>query len=119
MLKEIFNQKQGAERRWFASEAADLYIWQDKKGGIEGFEYCYRIRAAEFSLRWRSESGFEHARVDDGEPSPFKNNTPVTLSFMAPNWGVVAKHFREHGKSLEEVLYNFILNKLYYRYCQD
>lgn len=118
MLREIPGQNvQQQGRRWFASPDADLYVWENRQGDIESFEYCYRVRSSEFSLRWHFTRGFEHAQVDAGELSPFKNNTPINIAATGPDWGQVAKHFRLQGIMLEAALYRFILHKLYHTYC--
>ena len=119
MLKEIVTERktQPAERRWFNSEHADLYIWQDPSGSINGFEYCYRIGGGEYSLRWNTRRGIEYALIDDGESMPLKNNSPIARMNGKPDWDQLLQHFRAESQSVDTGLYHFVLHKLLKAAC--
>ncbi|MBN1378301.1 MAG: hypothetical protein JXA04_03615 [Gammaproteobacteria bacterium] len=114
MLEEVLinSKPEPDERRWFSSARADLYVWWNKSGDIDRFEYCHKIGPAEYSLRWHTHSGIEYALVDDGEATPLKNNTPIAVMSGEPDWDDVLAHFRREGQTIDAYLYRFVLHKL-------
>ena len=119
VLREIVTERQPqpAERRWFTSEHADLYIWQDPSGSISGFEYCYRTGAREYSLRWNMRRGIEYAVIDDGESVPLRNNSPIAIMIDKPDWDLLLQHFRAESRSVDTGLYQFVLHKMLKAAC--
>lgn len=119
MLKEIPNARsaQGESGyRWFRSEHADLYVWpeEDKpRTGVGAFEYCYRNLDKEYRLRWDGRNGIQHARVEDGESNPLRNDSPLIVPGGSADVGLAARHFREEGLGMDPQIYRFILNVLY------
>lgn len=119
MLKEILNARNAhreAGCRWFRSEHADLYVWpeEDESGGVVGaFEYCYRKLDKEYRLNWDTRNGIRHARVEDGESSPLRNDSPLIVPGNPPDSAMAARHFREEGLGMDTRIYRFILNVLY------
>ena len=119
MLKEIPNtisDHQRAGCRWFRSEHADLYVWPEEDNIVEAvgaFEYCYRKLDREYRLSWNSRNGIRHARVEDGESSPLRNDSPLIVPGNPPDLAMAARHFREEGLGMDPRIYRFILNVLY------
>jgi hypothetical protein len=119
MLKEVQNvgaAHREARCRWFRSERADLYVWPAKDGPGEvmgAFEYCYRNLQREYRLSWDRPNGVRFARVDDGESSPLRNDSPLVIPGEAPDVATAARHFREEGLGMDPQIYRFILNVLY------
>jgi len=70
MLREIRNVKQNdpaLTRRWFQSDYFDLFVWAQGSGEISMFQLCYDLRRRERAFTWKSDMGFFHDGVDDGE----------------------------------------------------
>ena len=83
MLKEIPNTRQHPGeplRRWFCSHEQDLYVWHNENGEIVSFQLCYSKHHNEHALYWKTEAGFSHLRVDDGESGGLSSNTPILLA---------------------------------------
>jgi hypothetical protein len=119
MLREISgegNVHSKAGCRWFRSEHADLYVWPEANESgdrIGAFEYCYRQLDTELRVSWSSRGGFRHARVEDGESNPLRNDSPLVVPGSSPDVSMAARHFREEGLGMDPGIYRFILNLLY------
>lgn len=116
MLVEYKNVRQepgSGPRRWFESPRGELVVWYrpDAKT-IEGFQILYRLKGGERALTWREGEGFNHARVDDGEPSPLKNLTPILLPNGSIPWPQVRAEFAADGGALEPALRDFVRQRL-------
>ena len=82
MLREVNEVQQvpgEPRRRWFASEALDLIVWEDADRRVTGFQLCYRVDDDEKALTWRAGRGFTHNRVDDGEGRPARHKMSPVL----------------------------------------
>ncbi len=115
VLREYQNVRQepGRRRRWFEGEELELIVWETTAGGIEGFQLCYVARdGAGRALTWRAGEGFVHARVDEGDTSPFKNETPVLRPDGAVPWAELAALFRNAGAALDTPLRELVLARL-------
>lgn len=114
MLSEVKQPRADGvrSRRWYRSEAADLYIWSGGRGEITAFEYCYRTAGGEYSVLWDIGRGFEFGGIDDGESSPLKNRSPIRVHDGRPPWGLIARHFRREARGLEPGVFRFILDRL-------
>lgn len=114
MLREIrhVRQEPGRHRRWFHDDGFELVVWQASSGGIEGFQICYATQLEERALTWRREQGFSHARVDGGDTSPLKNQTPILLPDGAVPWAELMAQFRERSDALDAGLRELILQRL-------
>lgn len=100
-------------RRWFSDEAMDLIVWYDENNEIAGFQLCYDKPFAEHALSWRSTSGFEHSKVDDGEGSPGGHKeTPLLVANGNFNLKEIAEKFKVVSKDLDKELAKFIYEKL-------
>lgn len=115
-LREVAGTRQhkGEEhRRWFSCARADLYIWQNDDHSIRSFELCYAKPGNEHALRWRKSFGFDHSRVDDGEPSPLKNATPIVIPDGRFDADALALEFEEIAATIDPFVYRFVLGKLH------
>ena len=114
MLTEMKNLKAetGAERRWFADEYFDLFVWSDHNGW-SAFELCYDKAGDERALVWRQGQGFSRVRIDQGEDNPSKNNTPIwTKDSGALRLNDIIERFELAAGGLEPALYDFVRVKL-------
>ena len=124
-LREIRRARQEAggakHRRWYTCASADLYVWESAsesasesalESALEAFEFCYAKPRAERSLTWSADQGFRHFRIDDGEPSPLVNSTPVAVASEAVDWAAVALTLERFGANIEPRLYRQILKMI-------
>lgn len=82
MLIEDVSPKQTEEklsRRWFSDNEIDLIIWENSSHKITDFQLCYDKQKDEHALIWKKDDGFEHYKVDEGEPGPLKNLAPIMI----------------------------------------
>ena len=117
-LREIRRARQEAggakRRRWYTCASADLYVWESASesasvSALKAFEFCYAKPRAERSLTWSADQGFRHFRIDDGEPSPLVNSTPVAVASETVDWAAVALTLERFGANIEPRLYRQIL----------
>ena len=88
----------------FESDGLDLIVWLDRSGGFAGFQLCYDFGKGEHALTWRPGGGFAHHRVDAGDTSPLKNESPVLVPAGAVPWAKLRKIFGERSATLEPEL---------------
>ncbi|HWA87231.1 MAG TPA: hypothetical protein VG710_13470 [Opitutus sp.] len=116
MLKEIREVKQEAagRRRWFEDDKLELIVWYVPANAIEGFQICYLTNAgrSERALTWRPENGFVHARVDPGDASPLKNQTPILVPDGAVPWADLESAFAKRSAEMEPALRELVLGRL-------
>lgn len=100
-------------RRWFEGHLYELVVWYrpDAKT-VEGFQILYRLNGKERALTWREGEGFDHAQVDSGTQSPFKNLTPILLPNGSIPWPRVIEEFAEGSAALEPDLRDFVRRRL-------
>lgn len=110
MLREHRNVRQepGQKRRWFEDEGFDLIVWLDSQDAVEGFQLCRDHEA----LTWRRGRGFAHGRVDEGDASPLKNESPIIVPNGQVPWAEVTADFTARSDSLEAGLRALILEHL-------
>ncbi len=101
-----------SERRWFIGDDLELIVWLAADGAITGFQLCYRHADAEHALTWTSEHGFHHDRVDDGERSPEKNQTPVLVADGAVDAPALQARFTRSSAAIDSAIREFVLQKL-------
>ena len=84
MLYEVkkVSQSQGNLRRWFTDEGMDLIVWISKDDASEliGFDLCYDKETKEHVLRWDSQKGIIHRRIDAGNDLPGRHGTPILVA---------------------------------------
>lgn len=115
VLKEYQNVRQepGRRRRWFEGEDLELIVWETPAGGVEGFQLCYAARdGAGRALTWRAGEGFVHARVDEGDASPLKNETPILVADGAVPWTELTRQFRLAAAKIDRPLRELVLSRL-------
>jgi hypothetical protein len=82
MLREISETRQirgEPRRRWFNSDAMDLYIWYDNDGAPLGFQLCYGKPNEERALTWFRPASYSHMRVDTGSADGLETGTPLLM----------------------------------------
>ncbi len=116
MLEEIEDtgQEPGeSSRRWFSDSYCDLIVWEDKGGGVIGFQLCYGKGVDEHALTWRKNGGFTHHRVDDGEkPGLGHKSTPILVPDGEVSLSSLAEEFSERSRNIDSELSEFIYKKL-------
>ena len=114
MLKHVATSRAGGERqrKWFADDDFDLIVWFGEDGGIWGFQFCYDHDRAECALTWTTEAGYSHDRVDDGEPNPTKNRTPILVPDGQFASDEIMRRFHDSSAELETAVRDFIFDKL-------
>jgi len=114
MLKEFPASQAPTEpkRRWFCGDDLDLIVWLTPDNTITGFQLCYKRGDVELALTWEREKGFHHDRVDDGEASPEKNQTPVLVADGAVDADSLRTRFTRSSTTIEPFIRNFVLQKL-------
>lgn len=114
MLTENRSVKQepGGRRRWFEDDELELIVWYRLSGEIEGFQLCYDQAGAREALTWREGVGLAHSRVDGGDATPLKNETPI----LQPKGGKprtrLAALFRTRSGAVEASVRDLVLNRL-------
>jgi hypothetical protein len=111
MLTENRSVKQepGGQRRWFEDE---LIVWYRASGEIEGFQLCYDQSGCREALTWRPGAGLARSRIDGGDHSPLKNETPVLTADGRKPWAQVPALFRARSATLEPPLRDLVLSRL-------
>ena len=115
VLHEIKNVRQESgpgRRRWFESDGLDLIVWLSPRDEISGFQLCYESLRGPHALTWRVDGGFTHCEVDEGDATPFKNETPVLVPDGRVPWARIRGLFDERSAALEPGLREFVQEKL-------
>lgn len=121
MLKEVKNIKQDSEvlnKRWFSDDYFDLIIWEDEKGEIATFQLCYDKNKNEHAFYWVKGKEITHHKVDDGELSGRIKQTPLLLADGEFKILRILKEFKERSsclktlKTLEKKIYISVLKEL-------
>jgi len=114
MMREVKNVRQNPEdgfRRWFVDAYFDLIVWYDKNG-ISGFQLCYEKNYSERSLTWRSNGGYSHNKVDQGEVAGGHKMSPILVADGIFAKESIAERFLRDSQSLEKELAAFIYEKI-------
>ena len=121
MLREIRNVKQSDPalvRRWFQSDYFELFVWSRADGTVASFQLCYDLRRRERALTWKSDSGFYHDGVDDGESGGPQAGTNATALLTGSSRGPfdaekVNSRFMQESADLPIELRSLVLSKLH------
>jgi hypothetical protein len=115
MLTEFRHVKQEGpplRRRWFEGGGLELIVWQDEKGGLSGFQLCHQLADGPHALTWIPAAGFSHSRIDEGDSSPLRNETPVLEPGGAVPWAAIEASFAAEGTALEPGLREAVAARL-------
>jgi hypothetical protein len=114
MLHEAPNVRQvpkEGRRRWFTDPTADLIVWYDKAGNIDGFQLCYDKGVHERALTWRRGFGYCHEKVDDGESEFWgMKMTPILVPDGAFNSADIAARFRRESAEIDPDIAKLVLD---------
>lgn len=103
-------ESSGLTRRWFSDQYIDLVFWENDKGEIQVVHLCYNKNIDEHALVWKLDSGYEHYKVDEGEPGPLKNLSPMMVDDGKMDLDKLKKDFNIRSKNLEDKVKNKIID---------
>ena len=115
MLKEFKRVRQeggGQRRRWFEDDGMELVLWHDAVGAVTGFQILYGHGDGEHALTWRSESGFAHNRVDQGDTRAHMKLSPILVPDGVVPWTLLRDEFATRSGGLDDPLRALVLGKL-------
>lgn len=115
MLREIGNVQQQdphKRRRWFCDDYFDLFVWEEPGGHIVGFQLCYDKSVRERVLKWDENAGYAHHRIDNGEPLPGMNMSPIMVADGMLPLPTVMDKFEASAVTLDPQVRNFIRQRL-------
>ena len=113
-LREVSNIAQPDKhlcKRWFTSQAADLFIWHNGDR-FSRFEFCYNKHRNEYSLRWQSSLGFSHAKIDDGETGNSYKSSPILIADSDIDSDYIFLLFKKLSDKVDMPVRFFIMRKL-------
>lgn len=99
-------------RRWFEDDGMELVVWHDAGGRVSGFQLLYGQGDGEHALTWRSESGFTHSRVDQGDTRTHMKLSPILVPDGVVPWTLLREEFATRSGKLEGPLRALVLGKL-------
>jgi hypothetical protein len=112
MLKEYYDVPQAEgqpRRRWFGDSFFDLIVWLDEEDQPTGFQLCYATGPDERALTWRTESGFQHTAVDDGEHADrLRKMTPVLVPDGPLDAASLAELFLDASAQIDQAIAHFV-----------
>jgi hypothetical protein len=115
MLTEYLHVRQERaplRRRWFEGGGLELIVWNDEQGGLTGFQLCHNLSDGPHALTWTLDAGYSHSRIDEGDSSPLKNETPVLQPGGQVPWQALAARFATEGVGLEPALREAVASRL-------
>jgi len=116
MMVEIKQTRQIAGeyfRRWFTDPLFDLIVWFHPDGAIYGFQLCYKKGTKEKALTWRSDQGYSHTQVDDGENQPgHYKMTPILMADGLFDKENVIALFRQSAQQIDPQIVQLVLAKM-------
>lgn len=114
MLKEYdtFQHPGEMKRRWFSDDYFDVIVWQDNACAITEFQLCYDKNGKERAVTWTRGGGFRHNRIDTGESSPLKNQSPILLADGLFPASEVLGIFIVNSGEIEPYIRSFIADRL-------
>ena len=121
-LREVSNIAQPDKhlsKRWFTSQAADLFIWHNGDR-FSRFEFCYNKHRNEYSLRWKLGAGFSHAQIDDGETGNTYKSSPILIADSDIDSDYIFLVFKKLSDKVDMPVRFFIMRKLLgFAYSED
>ena len=115
MLRELPSRKPGIgepKRRWFFCHDLDLVVWLDNDENPVAFQLAYDKDRNEHSISWRAEKGFQHFKVDDGNPFAGKTQTPLLHANGVFHPGPLIDQFKSLSGEMPAPLASFVIAKL-------
>lgn len=98
-------------KRWFNCQSADLFAWHDDSVLVR-FEFCYNKHRDEHSLRWQNDTGFSHARVDDGETIATSKSSPILLEEEHIDSDFIFTQFKNLSEKVDNDIRLAVMRKL-------
>ena len=98
-------------RRWFSDEEIDLIVWTGEVG-FTGFQLCYNKQEDEHALAWNRDRGYQHFRVDMGEPGSLKNLSPMMAEDGLIDIADLVLDFNNRAQRIDPAVRQFVLEKL-------
>ena len=110
-VSKIAQPDKHLSKRWFTSQAADLFIWHN---GVRfsRFEFCYNKHRSEYSLRWKLGAGFSHAKVDDGEGVAASKSSPILIACEKIDSDYIFQVFKKLSGKVDMPVRFFIMRRL-------
>lgn len=113
MLREVKSgQAAKPGRRWFADDYFELIVWFDDQEALEGFQLCYDRGRQERAVTWTRVDGLRHVTVDQGESSPFKNQTPLLHEGGAFDKDAIVSRFQCASGLLPRAIAEFVEQRI-------
>ena len=92
----------GTRRKWFADEYFDLIVWFGEPGRPDGFQLCYDRAGNERAFTWSEDQGYyTQDRIDEGEASPTKNQSPILVADGSFHAAEVLGRFESRSADLD------------------
>ena len=116
MMYQITNAKEfdGDTRiKWYTDEYFDLVTWIGPDDSITAFQLVYNRYRQPYALTWKSEIGYLHEKVDDGERGGgMMKMTPILLPDGIFRSDDVAREFFERSRELDPAVADFVYERL-------
>ena len=111
MLREALTER-APNRRWFSDDDFDLIVWFDDATTIVAIQLCYDKSRTERAVTWSLQRGHEHFRVDAGEDSPLRNETPLFVADSPFRKDRIVEMFVRAGEALDPAIRSFVVARL-------
>ncbi|MBI4656131.1 MAG: hypothetical protein HY746_05190 [Elusimicrobia bacterium] len=116
MFKEITNVRQirgEAKRRWFTAENVELIVWFAEKGGITGFQLCYKAGKSRKAFTWHERFGFSNNNIDEGETNfGAPKSSPILVADGIFESDKLLEMLTKEKEGLEPEIFNFVVQKI-------
>ena len=111
-LTGISQKNEKYRRRWFEDNYFELIAWQDSYGGIYGFQLCYERFGNERTLTWKSDTGFDHEKIDDSRTMGSMPATAILVPDGVFPSDMIIDEFRSRSGNIDEAISGFVIDKL-------
>lgn len=113
-IRNIYQNPEEPERRWFADDVFDLLVWFSDDGLPLGFQLCYHRGSIEKAMTWLPEMGYSHKNVDGGECNIGRRYkmTPVLVPDGIFEKDRIITQFEKRSSDLDPAISRFVLQKL-------
>ena len=101
------------KRRWFADKNLELIVWLDEDDKIVGFQFCYETDKESRAVTWLENTGYSHARIDEGEDRlPHHKATPILIPDRVFDKKIVEERFASSSDGIPKEIARFVSKKL-------